>query len=371
MTARRTLLCVTVAMVGSAGTARASKWTGPTLLVVEAREWGRIPCPRQGVLSAGEQRPWWVLPAAGLCLKARWKLLEAHNQWPKAMTDAFVAHLGKYVYLSAAEMPSGPASLLLVPGPRYEERGKAIVGTMIRARLLGASQRFTQIEVNLLRPQTDSVQGDRLRLELRWTGWRRGKIAAGPDSTTDLTLIVRRACLPGPVDLGKCATHAGIRRSGKDAILSTIKVKGIVDFAAPPSDALDDDGNPERVRFALGPSAPARHPTHRSLRSASPPPSSPLASLGLAKASRALAPPGEGEGEARGGRVAGWEVPRAWLRQRGLAPFAGTLLLDVPLDGDGGGTTARRLLSLRVAGDELEEAWPPAARTDGAPARRK
>jgi hypothetical protein len=280
MTARRTLLCVTVAIVGSAGTAQASKWTGPTLLVVEAREFERIPCPRSGVLSGGEQRPSWVLPAAGVCLKARWNLLEAHNQWPKAMTDAFVAHLGKHVYLSAAEMPSGPTSLLLVPGPRYEERGKAIVGTTIRARLLGAAQRFAQIEVNLLRREKDSDQGDRLRLELRWTGWRRGRIAAGPNSTTDLTLIVRRSCLPGPVDLSKCATHAGIGRSGKDAIPSTIKVKGIVDFATPPGDALDE-------------------------------------------------------------------------------PFAGTLLLDVPLDGDGGGTTARRLLSLRVAGDELEEAWPP------------
>lgn len=247
------------------------------MVLVEAREFERIPCPRAGVLSAGERDPWWVLPASGACLKARWTLREAHNQWPKAFTDGFVAHLGKHVYLSAAEIPSGPASILLVPGPRYEKRGRAIVGTTIRARLLGVAQRFAQIEVNLLQPEKDSVHGDRLRIELRWTGWRRGSIAAGPYSTTDLTLIVRRSCLPGPVDLGKCATYAGIGRSGKDAIPSTRKVKGIVDFAAPPGDAP-------------------------------------------------------------------------------LQPFAGTLLLDVPLDGDGGGTG---LLSLRVAGDELEEAWQP------------
>jgi hypothetical protein len=42
--------------------------------------------------------------------------------------------------------------------------------------------------------------------------------------------------------------------------------------------------------------------------------------------SRALATPGEGEGEARGGRVAGREVPRARLRQREYGLWEGLLL---------------------------------------------
>jgi hypothetical protein len=58
------------------------------------------------------------------------------------------------------------------------------------------------------------------------------------------------------------------------------------------------------------PSAPPNPPPPRSLRSAS----------------RALATPGEGEGEARGGRVAGREVPRARLRQREYGLWEGLLL---------------------------------------------
>ncbi len=60
-------------------------------------------------------------------------------------------------------------------------------------------------------------------------------------------------------------------------------------------------GTLTRVRFALGTRQPALPPR---------------AARGLAKPSRAMASPGEGEGEARGGRVAGREVPKARLRLR-------------------------------------------------------
>jgi hypothetical protein len=277
----RSLLYALVLTLWSGGAARASKWTGPTLLVVEAQGFERIPCPRGGVLSAGKDGPSWVLPTSGVCLKARWRLLEAHNKWPQAMTDAFLERMGKHVYLSGPAVPSGPTSLLLVPGPVYAKRGPMIVGTSIRPRLLGTDQHFAQLEVNLLQPANDRVYGDTLRLGLRWTGWKKGSIAAGPASTTDLTVLLRRSCLPGPVDLDKCAAYAGIGRSGSDAIPSTIKVKGVLDFASPPTNAP-------------------------------------------------------------------------------LAPFAGALLLDAPLDGDGGSTDKRCVLYLRVAGGDLEEALLPA-----------
>jgi hypothetical protein len=225
----------------SATTAWASKWTGPTLVVVEAQGFVRLTCPRQGRLRAGHDGSTWVLPSSGICLRARWtKLLEAHNPWPQAMTDAFMQSMGKHVYLSATQVPSEPALLLLVPGPIYGKERPNIVGAQIRARLLGSDQRFAQIDANVLRPSSpdDKVYRDTLHLELRWLVWKVGHISTGPSSTTNLTLLLKSTCLPGPVELGQCAAYAVIGRSGDDPIPSTNQVLGVLTFASRPTTLL-------------------------------------------------------------------------------------------------------------------------------------
>jgi hypothetical protein len=81
---------------------------------------------------------------------------------------------------------------------------------------LGSDERFSQVEANVLKPAASDDQSyrDTIRLELRWTGWKVGSISAGPSSTTDLILIVQRSCLPGPVDLGRCAVYSAFVRRG-------------------------------------------------------------------------------------------------------------------------------------------------------------
>jgi hypothetical protein len=218
----------------SSAPAEASKWTGPTLAVIEAKGFTQIPCPKKRVLHT--EGTDWKLSASGVCLKARWtKLLEAHTVWPKAMTAAFMKGLGRYVYLSAPSIPAGAASLLLVPGPIYGKLRPIIVGSVVRARLVGDHERFAQIDSNVLQP----APGDdtSLRLDLRWSGWQVGSLAAGPKSTTSLVLMLKRSCLPSPVEIIPCATSAVIGRSGRDPIPSTSKVSGRVDFASPPTGA--------------------------------------------------------------------------------------------------------------------------------------
>jgi hypothetical protein len=154
-------------------------------------------------------------------------VVEARNAWPAAMTDAFMQRLGQRIYTAGDRVPPGRAEVLLVPGPAYE--GKAISGASIRTRLVTAGDAVFRLDASALAraAPADGPYRDTFRVDLRWSRWLIGNLAAGERETVAVTLILKQSCLPGPVDLARCAVYANLARSAAGAPpFQTLKVSG-------------------------------------------------------------------------------------------------------------------------------------------------
>jgi hypothetical protein len=228
---RRVLALVAIAGANAAApAARASKWTGPTMVVVEAAGFRRVDCPAEGRLrAAGAKTIQWLVPRGPVCLAARWtRVVEARNAWPPAMTDAFMQRLGRRIYTAGDKAPPGRAEVLLLPAPAYED-GEAISGASIRTRLVTAGDAVFRLDANGLAraAPTDGPYRDTFRVDLRWSRWQIGNLAAGERETVGVTLDVKQSCLPAPVDLARCAVYANFDRSAAGALpFQTQKVSG-------------------------------------------------------------------------------------------------------------------------------------------------
>ncbi len=223
------LVSVLVATVLASPAARASKWTGPTMVVVEAEGFRRVDCPAdRRVRAPGAQARLWLLAKGTVCLAARWtRLVETRNAWPAAMTDAFMHRLGRRIYVSGGKVPAGRAQVLLIPGPTYE--GNAISGVSIQSRMVSPGDSIVRLDANALAraAPTEGPYRDTFRVDLRWSRWQIGSVALGERETVDLTLILKQACLPGPVDLARCTAYGNFTRSvpGGDGF-QTLKLAG-------------------------------------------------------------------------------------------------------------------------------------------------
>jgi hypothetical protein len=185
------------------------------MVVVEAEGFRRLVCPAdRRVRAPGAEARLWLLARGSVCLAARWtRLVEAHNDWPAAMTDAFMQRLGRRIYVSAGEVPAGRAKVLLIPGPTYE--GKAISGVSIQSRMVSRGESIVRLDASALArdaPAEGPYRGT-FRVDLRWSRWQIGSVALGERETVDLTLILEQACLPGPVDLARCTAYGNFTRS--------------------------------------------------------------------------------------------------------------------------------------------------------------
>jgi hypothetical protein len=229
---RRRGVLALVAIAGAtaaAPAARASKWTGPTMVVVEAERFRRVDCPAEGqVPAAGAETMRWLLPRDRVCLAARWtRVVEARNAWPPAMTDAFMQRLGRRIYTAGDRVPPGRAEVLLEPMPAYE--GKAVSGASIRTRLVTAGDAVFRLDASGLArvAPTDGPYRDTFRVDLGWSRWQIGNLAAGEREAVVVTLILKQSCLPAPVDLARCAVYANLARSAAGAPpFQTLRVSG-------------------------------------------------------------------------------------------------------------------------------------------------
>jgi hypothetical protein len=149
--------------------------------------------------------------------------------------------------------------VLLELSPLYG--GKlAIVGAKIRARLVSQGENFYQAEGGV-QLRTDN---DPLSLFQDWCRFRVGRIAQGPEETVKFQLIVPKSCLPGPIDIAACATHAHLERQVGKRSFQTKQVGGTLELnstAAGPLDGLlEVDASAEnggsryrfRARFVAG-----------------------------------------------------------------------------------------------------------------------
>ena len=206
---------ILVAAVLASPAARASKWTGPTMVVVEAEGFRRVDCPADRRLRAPGEARLWLLTKGPVCLAARWtRLVEARNAWPATMTDAFMQRLGRRIYVSGGAVPAGRAEVLLVPEPVYDD-GKAISGVSVQSRVVSPGDSVVRLDANALAraAPTEGPYRGTFRVDLRWSRWQIGSLALGERETVDLTLILEQACLPGPVDLARCTAYGGCSRS--------------------------------------------------------------------------------------------------------------------------------------------------------------
>jgi hypothetical protein len=174
-----------------------------------------VDCPAdRRVRAPGAEANLWVLAKGPVCFAGRWtRLVEARNAWPAAMTDAFMQRLGRRIYVSGGEVPAGRAKVLLIPGPIYD--GKAISGVSIQSRMVSAGDTIVRLDANALARDapTDGPYRGTFRVDLRWSRWQIGSVARGERETIDLTLILKQACLPGPVDLARCTAYGTFTRS--------------------------------------------------------------------------------------------------------------------------------------------------------------
>jgi hypothetical protein len=143
------------------------------------------------------------------------------------MTDAFMRGLGRRIYVSGGDVPAGRAEVLLIPGPVYQ--GKAISGVSIRSRMVSPGDRIVRLEASALAraAPTEGPYRGTFRVDLRWSRWQIGSVALGERETVDLTLILKQACLPGPIDLARCTAYGNFTRSvpGGDGF-QTLKLAG-------------------------------------------------------------------------------------------------------------------------------------------------
>ncbi|HEY7373112.1 MAG TPA: hypothetical protein VIF57_13195 [Polyangia bacterium] len=215
MGGRIALVFSLAAAVLASPAARASKWTGPTMVVVEAEGFRRVDCPAdRRVRAPGAEASLWLLARGPVCLAARWtRVVEARTDWPAAMTDAFMQRLGRGIYVSGGAVPAGRAEVLLIPAPTYE--GKAISGVSIQSRLVSPGDSIVRLDASALAraAPTEGPYRDTFRVDLRWSRWQIGRVALGERETIGLTLIVQQACLPGPVDLARCTAYGNLTRS--------------------------------------------------------------------------------------------------------------------------------------------------------------
>jgi hypothetical protein len=215
--------------------ARASTWTGPRLAVVLAEHFERVPCPA-GQLAVKGTRVAWLVGSERSCLRARgMRLVEQHSAWAPATNRAFIEGLGKDIYVATeAPPPTRPQLVLLELAPLYE--GKlAIVGAKIRARLVSQGEDLYQAEGGVQLRTND----DPLSLFQDWSRFRVGRLAQGPEETVKLQLIVRRSCLPGPIDIAACATHAHLERQVGKRSFQTKQVGGTLQLNSTATGPLD------------------------------------------------------------------------------------------------------------------------------------
>jgi hypothetical protein len=144
------------------------------------------------------------------------------------MTDAFMQGLGRRIYVSGGQVPAGRAEVLLIPSPVWD--ADAVAGASIQSRIVSPGDSVVRLDANALAPAdpTEGPDGGTVRIVLRWSRWEIGRVALGERETASLILIVKQTCLPGPVDLARCATYGEFARSvpGTDGFRTLNKLTG-------------------------------------------------------------------------------------------------------------------------------------------------
>jgi hypothetical protein len=125
------------------------------------------------------------------------------------------------------------ATVLLVnrepADPTATLEGKAISGVSIQSRMVSHGDSIVRLDANALAraAPTEGPYRGTFRVDLRWSRWQIGSVAPGERETVALTLILKQACLPGPVDLARCTAYGTFTRAvpGGDGF-QTLKLMG-------------------------------------------------------------------------------------------------------------------------------------------------
>lgn len=210
--------------------ARASKWVGPQFVVVDVVITSTAPCPTENVVTQDRE---WIIdrgPDCVLYLAQPNKVREIVSSWKKDPAP-YLKGVYHFAAPKGALRPRQSALLLLEPRPRYE--GKlSIVGQTIKTRIVTAKARLWHSELNVV-----SVQGERLRLELRFEQKQLGRLAAPAQQGYSLLIELNKGC----IELGKaahvelkrdCVSVADFRYTAGSRVFQTDRVHGAIDFAA-------------------------------------------------------------------------------------------------------------------------------------------